>query len=418
MKAIGLQCAVCGQMYPLEDRYECQTCGGLLQVIYEKSAGGAVPAEELTDDAFSGLWRYHRMLPLENTEHIVSLGEGNTPLVRAGRIYSGLGMDNFYIKNEFSNPTASFKDRPTSVGISVAKEHGATTVAVASSGNAGVSVAAYAAKADMRCLACVPQKTSPGKVGQLMAYGATVTFAPGGYSDCFGIVREACKRYGYANLTSTYVNPYTVEGDKTVAYELFEQMKGEVPDWITVPIGTGPLLSGVYRGYQELMAMGLVSRLPHMLGVQAETCSPIVKGFEKEDGRVEACTDMGDTMAGGIADQLIGYEGDGEHTIRLVRESGGRMTSLTEEEIREAWSELSRTEGVFAEPTGATAVGGVKKMLEQGVIKPTDTVVALVTGHGLKAAHYCMPGAGEGDSSGGNAEVRPIRVITRPEELV
>lgn len=124
MKAIGLQCAVCGQMYSLEDRYECQTCGGLLQVIYEKSAGGAVPAEELTDDAFSGLWRYHRMLPLENTEHIVSLGEGNTPLVRAGRIYSGLGMDNFYIKNEFSNPTASFKDRPTSVGISVAKGMG------------------------------------------------------------------------------------------------------------------------------------------------------------------------------------------------------------------------------------------------------------------------------------------------------
>lgn len=410
MKAIGLQCAVCGQKIPLEDRYECQTCGGLLQVIYEETAGGAEhvgdPVKELTDDAFSGLWRYHRMLPLENTEHIVTLGEGNTALVRAGKIYSGLGMDNLYIKNEFSNPTASFKDRPTSVGISVAKEHGATTVAVASSGNAGVSVAAYAAKAGMRCLACVPQKTSPGKVRQLMSYGATVTFAPGGYSDCFNIVREACKQYGYANLTSTYVNPYTVEGDKTVAYELFEQMRGNVPDWITVPIGTGPLLSGVYRGFKELLAMGLVTKLPHMLGVQAENCSPIVKGFYRESGRVEACMELDDTMAGGIADQLIGYEGDGEYTVRVIRESGGCMTSLTEAEIREVWMELSSKEGVFAEPTGAAAVGGVKKMLQQGIIKPTDTVAALVTGHGLKAAHYI-----EGD-------LGQIRLITKPEELV
>lgn len=406
MKAIGLQCAVCGQIYRLEDRYECQTCGGLLQVIYEKTTGEADSFENLTDASCSGLWRYHRMLPLENTEHIVSLGEGNTALVKAGRIYSGLGMDNLYMKYECSNPTASFKDRPASVGISVAKEHGAAAIAVASSGNAGVSAAAYAAKAGMRCLVCVPQNTSPGKVKQLMAYGATVTLAPGGYSGCFGIVREACKRYGYANLTSTYVNPYTVEGDKTVAYELFEQMGGKAPDWITVPIGTGPLLSGVYRGYKELMELGFVSKLPRMLGVQAETCSPIVRGFEREDGRVAACTDMGDTMAGGIADQLIGYEGDGEYTIRLIRESKGYMTALSEEEIREVWMELGIKEGVFAEPTGAVAVGGVKKMLEQGVIRPSDTVVAIVTGHGLKAAHYI------------EADMGQIPLITRAEELV
>lgn len=406
MKASGLRCVVCGEIYPMEDRYECQRCGGLLQVFYEESAGGAAGLSELADPAHSGLWRYHKMLPLEHTDNIISLGEGNTALVRAGNIYAGLGMKNLFIKNEFSNPTASFKDRPTSVGISVAKEHGASTVAVASSGNAGVSVAAYAAKAGMRCLACVPEKTSPGKVKQLISYGATVTFAPGGYSDCFGIVREACRKYGYANLTSTYVNPYTVEGDKTVAYEIFEQTGGTVPDWITVPIGTGPLLSGVYRGFQELLKMGLVSKMPRMLGVQAENCSPIVNGYHRESGRVEAWTGTEDTIAGGIADQLVGYEGDGEYTIRLIRESGGCMTSLMEEEIWEVWRELSSKEGVFAEPTGATAVGGVKKMMQQGVIKPDDTVVALVTGHGLKAAHYI------------EADTGNIRVITKAEELV
>ncbi|MBT9779440.1 threonine synthase [Clostridium sp. MCC353] len=410
MKVKGLQCVVCGRLhtggiYP-PDLYECAECGGLLQAVYEDTGKTVGDIRELTDPSLPGIWKYKKMLPLEHGENIVSLGEGNTALVQAKRIYEGLGMKNLFIKNEFSNPTASFKDRPTAVGISVAKERGADVVAVASSGNAGVSVAAYAAKAGMRCLACVPKKTSPGKVKQLMAYGASVTFARGGYSECFGIVREACKKYGYANLTSTYVNPYTVEGDKTVAYEIYEQTGKMVPDWITVPIGTGPLLSGVYRGFQELKQMGLVSKLPRMLGVQAENCSPIVRGYIRPDGKVEAWDGVLDTMAGGIADQLVGYEGDGEYTIRLVRESGGCMTSLTEEEIREVWQELSRKEGVFAEPTGAAAVGAVKKMRLQGVIGPSDLIVALVTGHGLKAAHYI------------EADTSQIPVISRPEELI
>ena len=406
MKAIGLQCVVCGCIEPLEDRYECRSCGGLLKVIYDK-----IPAEEtrsggLSDPSQTGLWRYHRMLPLEDLKNAVSLGEGNTALVKADQIYADLGMKNLWIKNEFSNPTGSFKDRPTAVGISVAKEHGVKTAAVASSGTAGVSVAAYAAKAGMKCLACVPQKTSPGKVKQLMAYGAEVTFAPGGYSQCFNIVREACKLYGYANLTSTYVNPYTVEGDKTVAYEIFEQLGHRVPDWIAVPIGTGPLLSGVYRGFKELAQMGAVDRLPKMLGVQASACAPIAESFLKGTDEVKACINMEDTMAGGIADQLIGYEGDGEYTIRQIRESGGAMTSLTETEIHEVWEALSRKEGVFAEPTGAVSVGGVKKLLEQGVIKPHELAVALVTGHGLKAAQYI------------EADTDKIPLITKAEELV
>lgn len=385
MKTKSLKCVFCGTEFPPEEPGLCRKCGSPLLVCYDQGELESRSMENWQDVSRQGLWRYFPMLPVQNPENIVTLGEGGTPLVEAENLAGEMNVGELWIKNEFCNPTASFKDRPTSVGISVAREQGVKTVAIASTGNAGVSAAAYAAKCGMQCLVCAPAKTSSGKVAQLLAYGAKVFFHQGNYSDCFGLVRKACELYGYANLTSTYVNPYTVEADRTVAYELFEQMGGRVPDWITVPVGTGPLLSGVFRGFQELKAMGLVSRLPRMVAVQAERCSPIVKGFLRPDGAVQAAVQLEETMAGGIADQLTGYEGDGEYTIRQVRQSNGVCVALTEEEIYQAWLELCRKEGIFAEPTGACAVGAVTKLRQQGVIGPQDCVVALVTGHGLKA---------------------------------
>lgn len=400
--------------------YECPYCGGILQVGYEedknpgadldkksgkvsgmgldkksgkvpgmdsdkKSGKNAAPTvfSDFCDMNLAGMWRYKAFLPVEDKKNIVTLGEGMTALVRAERIYRDLGIENLYVKNEFSNPTASFKDRPTSVGISVAKECGADTVAVASTGNAGVSVAAYAAKAGMKSIVCAPKDTAKGKIAQLLAYGASIFYVDGNYSDCFGLVKEACQEYGYVNLTSTYINPYTVEADKTIAYELYEQLNGKVPDWIIVPIGTGPLLSGVLRGYQDLKALGLVEKVPRMVGVQAENCSPIAKAFYTNQ-RVCSEAETEHTIAGGIADQLVGYEKDGEFTIRQIRESGGDCITLSEEELFECWHALCYLEGIFAEPAGAAAVGAVKKLCANPAFHKDDRIVSLVTAHGLK----------------------------------
>ncbi len=379
MKVKGLKCIKCNKLHPPGNYYYCSFCGSILKVDYDKLPHKDTFEEILLNNKDS-LWKYSKMLPINNNSNIISLGEGLTPLVPLKNI---LPYVELYGKLEQLNPTASFKDRPSSVGISVAKEHGATTVAVASSGNAGVSVAAYAAKEKMRCIVCIPKNTSVGKISQLLAYGAEVNFVDGGYSDCFNLVSKLCEKFGYANLTSTYINPYTVEGDKTVAYELYEQLQ-EVPDWIIVPIGTGPLLAGIWRGFNELKEMNLIQKLPKMVGVQAKNCSPIAQAY-KENRKVYSALNWSETLAGGIADQLVGYEQDGDYTNYLINKSGGDFVILSEDEILDIWKKLPLIEGIFAEPTGACSVGAAKKLFYEGIIKKGDSIVSLVTGHGLKA---------------------------------
>ncbi|WP_100065907.1 threonine synthase [Miniphocaeibacter massiliensis] len=379
MKTTKLKCVKCSKIQPLHNSYFCSFCGSILKVDYDYLPDKKSFEKILLSNERS-LWKYKDMLPVKNESNIISLGEGFTPLVPLKNILPDIEL---YGKAEYLNPTASFKDRPSSVGISVAKEQGATTVAVASSGNAGVSVAAYAAKEKMRCIVCIPKNTSIGKVSQLLAYGAEVNFVNGGYSDCFNLVSQLCEKFGYANLTSTYINPYTVEGDKTVAYELYEQFQ-EVPDWIIVPIGTGPLLAGVWRGFNELKEMGIIQKLPRMVGVQAKNCSPIAQAY-KENREVHSALDWSETLAGGIADQLVGYEQDGDYTNYLINKSGGDFVILSEDEILDIWKKLPLVEGIFAEPTGACSVGAAKKLFDDGIIKKDDSVVSLITGHGLKA---------------------------------
>ncbi len=404
MTVIGLKCITCGNSYPLADKYECDSCHGILSVDYKIENDKEQNFEAFLEPNLPGIWRYKNFLPLQDVKNIISLGEGLTSTVVTSNLYRDIGIKDLYIKAEFTNPTGSFKDRPTSVAISVAKELGMHTVAVASSGNASASVAAYAAKAKMNSLICVPCDTPQEKVAQLLAYGARVFYVEGAYSNSFSAMQDACKRYGYANLTSTYINPYTVEGDKTVAYELYEQIK-DVPDYIVVPIGAGPLLCGIWRGYCELKSLGFIQKLPKMIGVQAENCSPIYKSFIRNDGTFEAATDYKKTVAGGISDQLIGYEKDGEYTVRLIKESQGLALTLTEEEILTAWQDICKQEGLFVEPTAACSVGAVKKLVESNLISPQCSIVAIATGHGLKSL---------GQLSGG---LTSINVITSGKDI-
>lgn len=385
MFATKLVCRACGELFPLENLYNCPKCGGILEVKYDETrafAGSPVLHPDLSQ---SGMWKYKALLPVQKPENIVTLGEGDTPLLRADRAGANWNSRlNLYVKAEMLNPSGSFKDRPTSVAVSVAKEKGYQKIVVASSGNASAAAAAYAARAGMECVVFVPRSTDPNKVTQAQSYGANVYCVEGNYSRSFDMAVACAATYGWANVTSTFINPYTVEGDKVPAYELYHQLPGHVPDAVLIPIGSGPLLVGMYKGFIELKKMGLIKKLPKMIGVQPDQCKPITEAYENGLDRVCGWQHEINTIAGGISDPLIGYEKDGELTLKTVRQSGGSMISLNENEILEANQLVEKKIGLYCEPTGAVSLGAIKKMETMGMLKPGETVVAFLTGHGFK----------------------------------
>jgi threonine synthase len=371
---IGLTCVQCGKLHPVRPLYSCEACGGILDVVYDL-------------DAVGRKWAAHGMdtddlLPVPPAER-VTIGEGNTPLVRADRLADRLGLSALYLKCEFANPTGSFKDRPVSMGVSMARKFGIERVIVASSGNGAAATAAYCARAGMPAVVLVPEATPQEKVGQTLAYGARVVKVEGPYSNAFALAKEVGERFGMFNVTSTFVNPYTLEGDKTVAYELFAQLNGEVPDWIYVPIGAGPLLVGVFKGYEELHRLGRIAKLPAMAGIQAEGCSPIARAYREGSKQVQSDPNP-HTIAGGICDGLHGYAQDGTYTLEVIRRSGGYSDAVTDGEIREAQIRLAQDEGLFVEPAAAVCVAELKKSVESGRVDRGASVVLLLTGHGLK----------------------------------
>lgn len=384
MFAASIKCRNCGREYILDEIYLCPACGGLTEIQYhEKDLLNKHNFIE-PDTSFCGMWKYRKMLPVQLRENIVSLGEGDTPLIRAERAEKDYNIDcSLYVKAEMLNPSGSFKDRPSSVGVSIAKEHGHKTVIVASTGNAAAAVSCYAAHAGMKCIVLIPADTDPGKVAQAQVYGANIYGVHGNFSNAFNISREISDNYGVPNITSTFYNPYTVEGDKTIAYELFSQLHS-VPDYIVIPIGTGPLLVGIYKGYSELFRMGLINHLPKMIGVQSENCMPIVSAFNNALDHVSCWNKNTYTIAGGIADSLVGYEQDGELTLGTVRSSLGYMVSVSEQEIMKATNTFEQKEGLYCEPTGAVTLAGFKKLYDKGYITKGSSAVLLLTGHGFK----------------------------------
>lgn len=377
MHAKSLKCVSCHSEYPLTPIYECKECGGILNVTfgYEDSI-----TEELKKNKKAA--NKAELLPVK-PECIVSIGEGNTPLVKAEKLARRMSINKLLLKCEFCNPTGSFKDRPVGIGISKAIEFGYKKVVVASSGNGAAAVAAFAAKAGLEALIFVPEATPPEKIKQAAFYGARVIRVEGTYSNCFRLAKEVSSSTGVFNLTTTFINPYTVEGDKIVAYELFEQMDGAIPDAIYVPIGAGPLLVGIFKGYEELKSFGVIDKLPKMVGVQAEGCSPIAKAYLAGKQEVES-EDNPSTIAGGICDGLTGYSKDGTYVLNTIKRSGGFAIYCDDSSISEAQRWLAADEGAFVEPSSAAAVAAIQKSLNENNIGKGENVVALLTGHGLK----------------------------------
>jgi threonine synthase len=390
----ALVCTGCRAEHPPGVRYHCDACGFPLAVAY-----GPDQPPPSADASQPGIWRWHRSLPEVAPANRVSLGEGATPSLDAPALASALGVGALTLKAEGGNPTGSFKDRPTALGTGLALELGADTVIVSSTGNAGASLAAYAARAGLRAVVLANASASPAKLAPIALHGAEIILVEGTVSDAFALAHEAAQTWRWTNLTSTFVNPYPVEANKTVAYELYDR-HGTVPDVVLIPVSVGPLLVGMHRGYAELRAAGVIDRVPRMVAVQAAGCAPIVRAFDADDERVEAWPGPVDTVAGGIADPLIGYADDATWTLQAVRESGGFAIACADEEILDAQRGLARSEGVFAEPTGAVGVAGLAKAIARGWVGADDHVVCIVTAHGFK-----QPPSGEGVAP--RATIRP-----------
>jgi threonine synthase len=383
---LELRCLRCGRRHrPSRGLYTCGKCGGKLDVIYDYEAVAAKISRIELSKRRGGVWKYFELLPLARKKNIVSLGEGGTPLIPARNLAKELKMKYLFLKDETRNPTSSFKDRPMSVGVSKAVEFGARTVVCASSGNAAIALAAYAAKAGIKCYAYVPAGAPESKVAQLLMHGARVVQpkAGGAGDPTYQLMLQSWKKFGWHPIPSGGAfNPYQPEGSKTISYEICEQLGWQAPDWVIVPTGAGTLLSGNAKGYFEFEQIGLIKGVPRLVAIQAEGCAPIVKAFREGTPPYEIPPWPDPrTVAGGLIDP---YPWDADTAIPAIKRSGGTAETVNDAEILEAVKRLARSEGIFAEPSGAAGLAGLKKLLDGGVISRSDVVVVEVTGGGLK----------------------------------
>lgn len=357
----------------------CRSCGYPLEVILDYEG---VCQSRLFEGGVTDLWKYQALYPLASHQHrlYLNLGEGGTPLVHTPKVGRMVGAE-IWCKSDHLNPSGSFKDRSAAVGAAWTLEQGYSGVICASSGNAGGAAATYAARSDLPAYLVVSSRTPKSKLKVATAHGARVFTVPGSFSEAFAAARKAAAELGLANLTTTYINCYACEGNKSVAYELYEQMN-EVPDWIVVPVGSGPLLYGVWKGFQELRQFGLVGRSPRLMAVQPKGCAPIARAFET--GTEVVPWSHVDTIVSGLDDPLQGYEGDGTLTLTTVRDSGGIALAVSDKDTLEAGRLLAQSEGMFVEPAAATSVAGASVARQLGHIDESEVVVCLLTGHGLK----------------------------------
>lgn len=328
-------------------------------------------------------WRYFELLPIANRNNIVSLDTGFTPLQHANRIGETLGgLRNLFIKNDSVNPTFSFKDRPAGIAVSRAKEIKLKAVGCASTGNLASATAAHAAKAGLPCYIFAPSDIEKVKISQALSYGAEFVAVDGTYDDAnrvASVVGDA-KGIGIVNIN---MRPFYVEGSKTLAYEVAEQLNWEVPDNLIIPVGSGAMLNAICKGFEELCEIGLlddISRLK-ITAAQPHGCSPIVDAFKRRSDEVIPI-EKPETIAKSLA---IGDPGDGRYVLKRLQQYRGSAEEATDEEIIDGIMMLAKTEGIFTEPAGGVSIAVLRKMVEEGKIDKDENVVCYITGNGLKA---------------------------------
>jgi threonine synthase len=373
-------CPRCDINFPLSQLLNLCTCGSPLLVRYDLKEASVTLAKSDFQFRAPTLWRYRELLPLRDDVNMVSLGEGFTPLLEAKTLARIVGLQRLWIKDEAQNPTGSFKDRGLSVAISRAKELGVKKIAIPSAGNAGGSLAAYAARAEMEAHVFMPRDTPMANQIEVQQYGAHLTLVDGLINDCGRLIAERKSAEGWFDV-STLKEPYRVEGKKTMGYEIAEQLNWNLPDVIIYPTGGGTGLIGMWKAFQEMAALGWIPRKrPRMVSVQASGCAPIVKAFEEGKQTAEQWQNA-DTVASGlrvpqaVADFLI---------LRALNESNGIALGVSDDEMLAEIPRVGRTEGIFFCPEGAACVAALRRLTQNGRIKPTEEVLIFNTASGLK----------------------------------
>ena len=377
----SLRCMICGRDYgPGEVAYTCPHCGpeGILDVIYNYDRIG----ERFTRDLLAGrqersIWRYAELLPIEPDVPHPPLQVGWTPLYHMEELGRSLGCANLFIKNDGRNPTASFKDRASAVGVVKAQEGSHSAIACASTGNAASSLAGIAASVRLETVIFVPRTAPRAKVAQLLIHGARVFLVRGSYDQAFDLCREAAGRFGWYNR-NTAANPYLSEGKKTAALEICEQLGWQPPDTVFVSVGDGCIIGGLWKGFHDLQRLGFIDRMPRLVGVQAQGCQPIKRAWETDR---DVVTVTPDTLADSIA---VGHPRDALKALRAVRQSDGFMLAVSDEEILQAMRLLASRTGIFGEPAGVAGFAGLMQALSRKQLAKDERVVVVMTGHGLK----------------------------------
>ncbi len=381
MNGQKLKCTVCGCESEDMSLSACSRCGGILLVEYKGKDWKSACRHAAKNWESGNEFAFDPVLPAVSAANRVSLKEGNTPYIKADNLGEKIGLCGLWLKDESRNPTGSFKDRAISLCVSMAKELGYRKMVVASSGNGAASAAAYGAKAGMTTVVVVPETTPVAKTAHAAACGAELIRIPGPFSRSYEAARKYAEEENAVNLTTTFLSPVGVEGCKIIAYEICLQRK-KVPDYVFIPVGAGPVLYGIWKGFAELAAGGMAEKIPRLAAVQSAGCAPIVRAWKQ--GRKTSAWEHPVGIASAISDPLTGYEDNGDLAVRALQASHGFGIEADDQEILEAGKMLAREEGIFTEPSSAAALAGMLKAKQEGWIGGQEEIAVILTGSGLK----------------------------------
>lgn len=388
----GLQCTQCQHIFhPYEVKTTCPLCGdeGILDVLYDyKAITGHLNAQSLSQNHEYTMFRYREILPIEDKHIENMLKVGWTPLYHANRLHHILNIKELYIKDDGLNPSGSLKDRASAIAVLRAIEENNPIISCSSTGNAASSLAANAARMGLKTYIFVPKRAPVGKLAQLQIYGSHVIMVDGDYKDTYDLSKKAIDYYGWYNRNAA-INPYLVEGKKTVALEIAEQLHFKLTDWVVVSVGDGCTIAGVYKGFYDFKQLGLIPRIPKLLGVQSEGCNPLVKAFHAHS----PCEYMEEkTLADSIS---VGVPRNPIKALHAVTASQGTMIDVSDQSILDAMQMMGKYEGIFGEPAAATTLAGLIQAIHLHIINPEETVTIINTGNGLKDPQNAQRATGQ-----------------------